>query len=279
MIPSAHAPGPKPVAPQAWPADKVERRNVDELVPYARNARTHSAEQVAQLASSIERWGWTTPVLLDESGGIIAGHGRVLAAKKLKLETVPCMVAIGWSDAQKRAYVIADNELALNAGWDEAILRSEFAELRALDFDLSLTGFAAIEIKGFLKPVDPNVEVYSRKLDPPIYAPTGVKPKPTELYDATKTRELQDEIIGAKLPPDVERFLLVAAERHTEFDFHAIAEFYCHASAPLQRLMEKSALVIIDFKSAIENGFVKLTDELRALAFEVDARDESASDV
>ena len=77
MKPSAHAP--KPAAPQAWPADKVERRNVADLVPYARNARTHSAEQVVQLASSIERWGWTTPVLLDESGGIIAGHGRVLA--------------------------------------------------------------------------------------------------------------------------------------------------------------------------------------------------------
>ena len=145
MKPSAHAP--KPAAPQAWPADKVERRNVADLVPYARNARTHSAEQVVQLASSIERWGWTTPVLLDESGGIIAGHGRVLAAKKLKLATVPCMVAAGWSDAQKRAYVIADNKLALNAGWDEAVLRSEFAELRALDFDLSGLGFTGAEIR------------------------------------------------------------------------------------------------------------------------------------
>jgi ParB-like chromosome segregation protein Spo0J len=87
-----------------WPADKVTRRSVAELAPYARNARLHSDAQVAQIAASIGEWGWTMPVLLDEAGGIIAGHGRVLAAKKLGIDAVPCMVAKGWSDAQKRAY-------------------------------------------------------------------------------------------------------------------------------------------------------------------------------
>ena len=87
-----------------WPADKVTRRSVAELVPYARNARLHSDAQVAQIAASIGEWGWTMPVLLDEAGGIIAGHGRVLAAKRLGIDAVPCMVAKGWSDAQKRAY-------------------------------------------------------------------------------------------------------------------------------------------------------------------------------
>jgi hypothetical protein len=109
-----------------WPADKVERRHVAELVPYACNARTHSAEQVDQLVASIKEWGWTSPVLLDEDGGIIAGHGRVLTAKKLGLD-VPCMVAVGWTEAQRKAYVIADNKLALGADWDEAILKTEFA--------------------------------------------------------------------------------------------------------------------------------------------------------
>jgi ParB-like chromosome segregation protein Spo0J len=129
-----------------WPADKVERRLVADLVPYARNARTHSAEQVDQLVASIKEWGWTSPVLLDEAGGIIAGHGRVLAAKKLGLADVPCMVAVGWTEAQRKAYVIVDNKLALGADWDEALLRTEFATLQELEFDVGLTGFSGAEI-------------------------------------------------------------------------------------------------------------------------------------
>ena len=124
-----------------WPADKVERRDVASLVPYAKNARTHSAAQVAAIAASIREWGWTVPVLVDEAGGIIAGHGRILAAQKLGIAEVPVMVATGWTEAQKRAYVIADNKLALNAGWDDELLKLELGDLRDLDFDLSLTGF------------------------------------------------------------------------------------------------------------------------------------------
>jgi DNA modification methylase len=133
-----------------WPADKVERRKVKDLVPYARNARTHSDEQVAQIAASICEWGWTVPVLVDEDGGIIAGHGRIMAAQRLGIEDVPCMVAAGWSEAQKRAYVIADNKLALNAGWDNDLLKVELGELQGLDFDLGLTGFGGEELAGLL---------------------------------------------------------------------------------------------------------------------------------
>ena len=125
----------------AWPADKVERRAVAALIPYARNARTHSDAQVAQIAASIVEWGWTTPVLIDEAGGIIAGHGRVLAARKLALPDVPVMVAAGWSDAQKKAYVLADNQLALNAGWDMDLLKVEVGDLSVAGFDLDLIGF------------------------------------------------------------------------------------------------------------------------------------------
>ena len=92
-----------------WPADKIKRRKVDALIPYARNARTHSDEQVAQLAASIKEWGWTTPVLVDEDGEIIAGHGRVLAARKLGIKEIPTMTATGWTKAQTQAYVLADN--------------------------------------------------------------------------------------------------------------------------------------------------------------------------
>jgi len=128
------------------PADKVERWAIDRLVPYARNARTHSDEQISQIAASIKEWGWTTPVLVDEQGGIIAGHGRTLAAQRLKIAEVPVMVAKGWSDAKKRAYVLADNKLALNAGWDNEMLRLELGEIGDLGFDLDLTGFNAGEI-------------------------------------------------------------------------------------------------------------------------------------
>jgi len=128
------------------PADKVERWAIDRLVPYARNARTHSDEQISQIAASIKEWGWTTPVLVDEQGGIIAGHGRTLAAQRLKMTEVPVMVAKGWSDAKKRAYVLADNRLALNAGWDNEMLALELAEIGELGFDLDLIGFNQIEL-------------------------------------------------------------------------------------------------------------------------------------
>ena len=132
------------------PADKVERWKIERLVPYARNARTHSDEQVAQIAASIREWGWTTPVLVDEDGGIIAGHGRTLAAQRLQMTEVPVMVAKGWSDAKKRAYILADNKLALNAGWENELLNLELSELKELDFDLELIGFSADEIAALM---------------------------------------------------------------------------------------------------------------------------------
>ncbi len=125
---------------------RVEKRSVDALIPYAKNSRTHSESQVAQIAASIKEWGWTTPLLVDESGGIIAGHGRLLAAQKLGMKEVPVIVADGWTDHQKRAYIIADNKLALNAGWDEELLAIELADLRDAGFDLDLIGFDGEEL-------------------------------------------------------------------------------------------------------------------------------------
>ena len=136
-------------AKQNWPADRVERRSVGKfaLIPYARNARTHSEAQVAQIAASITEWGWTTPAMLvDEADGIVAGHGRVLAARLLGLAEVPVVVARGWSEAQKRAYVLADNKLALNAGWNETLLALELNDLSVSDFDMSLIGFSAEDL-------------------------------------------------------------------------------------------------------------------------------------
>ena len=123
---------------------------VTDLIPYARNARTHSDAQVAQIAASIRAFGWTNPVLVDADGGVIAGHGRLLAARKLGMLEVPTLELGHLSAAQKRAYVLADNKLALNAGWDEDLLRLELGELHIDGFDLGLTGFGIDEIDSLL---------------------------------------------------------------------------------------------------------------------------------
>jgi DNA modification methylase len=129
---------------------QIAWRPLGELIPYARNPRTHSDGQVAQIAASIREFGWTNPVLVDGESGIVAGHGRVLAARQLGLERVPVIELAHMSEAQKRAYVLADNQLALTAGWDEALLRLELADLSELGFDLGLIGFADGELERLL---------------------------------------------------------------------------------------------------------------------------------
>jgi len=130
---------------------QVIQRQVADLIPYANNSRTHSDAQVAQIAASIREFGWTNPILTDGDKGIIAGHGRLLAARKLNMSEVPVIELSGLTDTQKKAYIIADNKLALNAGWDDELLAVEFAELEASGFDLELTGFTLDEI-GALQP-------------------------------------------------------------------------------------------------------------------------------
>lgn len=130
----------------------VESIKTERLIPYARNSRTHSAEQVAQIAASIREFGFTNPVLIDEQDGIIAGHGRVMAARSLSLDDVPCIRLAHLTEAQKRAYVIADNRLALNAGWDMEMLKIEIQELQDVDFDVNLLGFGVDELSAILEP-------------------------------------------------------------------------------------------------------------------------------
>ena len=125
---------------------KVEYKNIKELIPYCNNSRTHSDDQVLQIASSIKEFGFTNPVLIDGQGGIIAGHGRIMAAQKLKMDEVPTITLSDLSEAQKKAYIIADNKLALNSGWDDELLKIELEQLKELDFDLGLIGFSDDEL-------------------------------------------------------------------------------------------------------------------------------------
>lgn len=129
-------------------AKRIEMWPVDKLVPYERNARTHSPEQVAQIAASITEFGFVSPILVDNEAGILAGHGRLQAAQELGLEDVPVVVLDHLTEAQKRAYIIADNKLALNAGWDVNLLNEEIQGLTELDFDIALLGFSDAELEG-----------------------------------------------------------------------------------------------------------------------------------
>src|SRR5713226_2689391 len=135
-------------------AQHIEQWPVDRLIPYARNPRTHSDAQVAQIAASIASFGFNNPILVDTKAGIIAGHGRLLAARKLQLKEVPVIVLDHLTEAQKRAYVIADNQLALNAGWDDDLLRVDLAALQEEDFNLDLIGFDDAELARLLAAQD-----------------------------------------------------------------------------------------------------------------------------
>lgn len=143
-----------------------KKAKVAELIPYARNSRTHSDAQVAKIASSIREFGFLNPVIVDGENGIIAGHGRVMAAQLLGLETVPAIEAAHLTDAQRRAYIIADNRLALDAGWDEDMLRVELGELQSEGFDLGLTGFELGEIEGFLADPEPEPQTDGNAIPP-----------------------------------------------------------------------------------------------------------------
>ena len=160
-------------------------KKVQDLIPYVNNSRTHSEEQVNQIVASINEFGFTNPLLIDEKDNIIAGHGRLLASKKLKMEQVPCIVLSGLTEAQKKAYIIADNKMALNAGWDEELLKLELENLKELDFDLELTGFNVDELDDIFQ-VQEEQEVIEDDFD--IEPPEEPKAKLGDIYQLVNHR-------------------------------------------------------------------------------------------
>ncbi len=245
------------------------------LIPYARNARTHSPAQVAGIAGSIREFGFNNPVLIDQDNGIIAGHGRVLAAQQLGLETVPCLRLGHLTKTQRRAYILADNRLAELAGWDTEMLALEIADLRLDAVDVGLLGFDEEALRGFIGTLNSDEDegsegqdddTYSKKITAPVYTPKGTQPALRELFNDSKAKQLRRVIHLSNVPSDIKKFLNIAADRHTIFHFRNIAEYYSHANQEIQQLFEQSALVIIDFNQAIENGFVALTEKLGKIA-------------
>src|SRR5882762_4494282 len=144
------SPPPTPARARAREDMAIEWREISTLIPYARNARTHSDAQIAEIAGSIREFGFTNPVLIDTKGGIIAGHGRVLAARQLEMSEIPTICLSGLSETQRRAYRVTDNKMALNSGWDPDLLRLELGELKLDGFDLALTGFGELELGDLL---------------------------------------------------------------------------------------------------------------------------------
>ena len=155
-------------------------KKINELKPYENNSRTHDESQIKQICESIKEYGWTNPVLIDEKGMIIAGHGRVLGAQKLGIKEVPCIVLSGLTEAQKKAYVIADNKMALNAGWNEELLKTELENLKELDFDLELTEFNIDELDELFKEDEEEQEIIEDDFD--IKPPEEPKAKLGDIY-------------------------------------------------------------------------------------------------
>ena len=156
----------------------------DSLIPYVRNARTHSPQQVDKIAASIREFGFLSPIITDGQNGILAGHGRVMAAQKLGLDTLPTIDAAHLTEAQRRAYVLADNRTALDAGWDNDLLKIELQDLGDAGFDLTLTGFDLGELNSiFLEPSMETPDSSSKEIDPDAYAMNHKCPKCGFEYD------------------------------------------------------------------------------------------------
>lgn len=243
---------------------EIVYKKINELKPYENNSRTYDESQIKQICESIKEYGWTNPVLIDEKGMIIAGHGRVEAGKKLDIKEVPCIVLSGLTEAQKKAYVIADNKMALNAGWNEELLKTELEKLKELDFDLELTGFSKKELDKLFDEINES-NPYTAKTEIPQYEIKGEMPEIYELIEEEKVNQLIEDIRKSNVGEKEKEFLIKSAYRHYGFNYSKIAEYYCHQNKEMQELMEKSALVIIDINNAIAEGYAELKEEMEEM--------------
>lgn len=242
------------------------------LRPDPKNARVHGARNLDSIVASLNRFGQRKPVVATPDGTVIAGNGTLAAATKLGWPTL-AVVRVDDDARTAAAYAIADNRTAELAEWDEEVLSDTLRWLlegseNALA-DIGATGFTQDEVNALLALSEDDgdnngdADLYTKKIKAPIYEPTGERPAVVSLVDREKTSRLLGEIEAAPdLPDDVRDFLRHAAARHNVFNYERIAEFYAHATPELQALMEKSALVIIDFDKAIEQGFVIMSDHM-----------------
>lgn len=231
--------------------------SVDDLIPYENNPRKND-EAVDKVALSISAFGFKVPIVIDKDNVIVTGHTRLKAAKKLGIKTVPCIKADDLTDEQIKAFRLADNKVAEFSEWDEEKLMKELEALG--DIDMSLYGFEFPEDSD-----EEEDDTYSKETNIPQYDIQGETPDISELIAEEKTNELLEEIENSDLSFAEKDFLRKAAQRHLVFNYRKIAEFYANASEEMQELMEKSALVIIDYNDAIANGYTTLSDKIQKM--------------
>lgn len=225
-----------------------------ELIPYEGNAKQHPPKQVEHIANSIKRFGFKQPIVIDRDKVVVIGHGRLAAAKELKLDSVPVVYADDLSDDDIKALRLADNKTN-ESEWDTGKLEEELAALSIQGIDMTMFGFDA------LKELE-NENPYTQKTDIPQYEVKGEDVSISELFENEKTKELLAEIEQSNIDEETKNFLRISAYRHVVFNYQKIAEFYAGADAEVQRLMERSALVIIDINDAIRNGYTLLRNEI-----------------
>lgn len=233
--------------------------NVEELIPYENNPRKNE-EAVDKVALSISAFGFKVPIVIDANNVIVTGHTRLKAAKKLGIKSVPCIKADDLTDEQIKAFRLADNKVAEFSQWDEEKLMQELELLG--EVDMSLYGFAFPEDE---EGEEEDDNTYTDKTNIPQYEITGDVPELSELVDEQKTKELLEEIENSDLAYEEKQFLIKAAQRHLVFNYKKCAEYYAAASPEMQELMEKSALVIIDYNDAIMNGYTALSEKIQKL--------------
>ena len=235
---------------------KIEYLGTDELIPYANNPRNND-EAVDYVANSIKEFGFKVPCVIDNEKNVVCGHTRLKAAKKLGIKEVPCIIADDLTEEQIDAYRLADNKVSEIASWDFDKLEIELESISGID--MSKFGFDA-ETED-----DENEGEYTKKTDIPQYDVQGDDVQLEQLVDREKALALIEEIEGSNVSEEEKTFLKLAARRHYVFNYKKIAEYYASASEEMQELMERSALVIIDYNNAIANGYIKLSKKLEEL--------------
>jgi len=245
---------------------QIEYRSIESILPYEKNPRINDGA-VPAVMESIKEFGFKIPIVLTANNVIVAGHTRIKAAMQMGMKEVPCVIADDLSEEQIKAFRLADNKSAEIATWDEELLQQELSEI--LDIDMTMFGFEDGETD-FADEIEDST--YTMKTNIPQYEITGECPTISEMLDKEKSKELLEEIEAAEGITEEERaFLRDAAGRHNVFNYRNIAEYYAHANPVMQRLMEKSALVIIDVDNAIANGYMTLLDDVLNMMEEDDA--------
>jgi len=250
---------------------RITTKKITNLIFDPANARSHSEQNLEAIKRSLETFGQRKPIVLNSKDVVVAGNGTLQAARDLgwtEIDTVS--VPEDWTEEQVKAFAIADNRTAELADWNSEQLSLTLSDLEDSGWDLKDLGFTKTELKDLLTEAEHEAnlsdgDAYTQTINVPQYEIVGDKPELADLADRSKTDRLKAQIEAANLPKDLEAFLLLAANRHTVFNYRKIAEYYPHAPKEVQELMENSALIIIDANDAIRNGYANFAAAISEL--------------